>query len=1011
MKCLTVLALCVSVPAYAQVPILVSRTPSGQPGNGISQSSVVSSTGRYVGFTSTSSNLVPGDDTNVDLFRFDRDTNEVLRAQLPRTPRTATALFTGGISADGRFSVFSSTDGTLVPGDTNGVGDVFVYDWSSGATTLVSRTAAGLPADGESAAPTMSADGNRVAFSTRATNLSPLNNGLAEDVFLWERATGTLSLVTRGVSGAPANGFSVYGQINPSGTLIAFSSAATNLTASADTNGVRDIYVYEVATGHIMRASIAVTGAEPNGECINGVPSDGGLVLFHCAASNLVPGDTNGVDDVFVAHLVSGEIARVSIATSGVQATASSSFFPLSISSGGRRVAFAAGDPMLDPVGNDTGTFLRQRDVALTTLVAPVAASMSADGRAFTYSWNGTAASLQVLLKPLDLAPDLAGSDEDGDGLPTGWETSFGLNPTVAAGGHGSGDDPDGDGLTNAQEFAAQSHPRGLHTRYLAEGASSDFFTTRIALANVGSAPASVLLRFLKGDGSLATATVTVPPQGRRTVLSSAIAALSGTGFATVVESDQPVVVDRTMYWSSAQYGSHTETAVTQPRLRWYLAEGATHSGFDLFYLLQNAGAQDAEVRVTYLRPAGLAPLIKTYRVAARSRFNIWVNIEQFDGLGQALASTDLSAVIDVVNDAPIIVERAMYLTRAGQQFAAGHESAAVPAPAVDWFLAEGATGQYFDLFILVANPGPVDAPVEVRYLLADGRTFTKQHIVPASSRYNIWVDEEDIGGVKALADVAVSTTIKSINAVPLIVERAMWWPGPTAATWHEAHNSPGATTTGLRWALADGAVGGPTNAETYVLIANTSAVAGEAKVTVLHEDGSAPEARTFALLPSSRSNVSVAAEFPSTVGRRFAVLVESLGTSPAALVVERAMYGDSNALAARFGAATTLSCANEPTTMSASGALFEFEVVNNGTVALDVFWKNFVGVRVKYGTVLPGETWSVGSYAGHAWLLADAAGTCVGLFRMPSGSASAMVGPPAQHWASGSNALATQLP
>ena len=119
-----------------------------------------------------------------------------------------------------------------------------------------------------------------------------------------------------------------------------------------------------------------------------------------------------------------------------------------------------------------------------------------------------------------------------------------------------------------------------------------------------------------------------------------------------------------------------------------------------------------------------------------------------------------------------------------------------------------------------------------------------------------------------------------------------MWWPGPeiTPNFWYEAHNSPGATTTGTRWALAEGEVGGPSGLETYVLIANTSPTTGSARVTLHFEDGSTVQ-RVYPLQANSRSNVSVAPDFPSAAGRRFGVMVESLGATPAEIVVERAMY------------------------------------------------------------------------------------------------------------------------
>jgi hypothetical protein len=227
-----------------------------------------------------------------------------------------------------------------------------------------------------------------------------------------------------------------------------------------------------------------------------------------------------------------------------------------------------------------------------------------------------------------------------------------------------------------------------------------------------------------------------------------------------------------------------------------------------------------------------------------------------------------------------------MYSSAPTRPFVAGHESAAVAEPALSWFLAEGATGSYFDTFVLVANPSDERADVEARYLLPDGTVITRAYQVAANSRLTIWVDLED----PRLESAAVSTAIASTNGVPVIVERAMWWPGPTADTWSEAHNAAGTTVTGTAWALAEGEQGGPARAETYLLVANTSGVAGEARVTLLFEDGTSAR-RTFTLPPNSRTNVAVSAEFPEASDTRFGAIVESLGASPAQLVVERAMY------------------------------------------------------------------------------------------------------------------------
>lgn len=483
--------------------------------------------------------------------------------------------------------------------------------------------------------------------------------------------------------------------------------------------------------------------------------------------------------------------------------------------------------------------------------------------------------------------------DTDQDGLPDDWETAFGLDPTSSTGDNGRSGDLDGDGLTNVQQLAVGTHPRGFFTRYLAEGATSSFFDTRLALLNPGSTGATATLSYRRVGAATVAVRVPLPAATRVTVDPNRRFGAATTEFSTKLESDQPFVVDRTMSWGTDAYGAHAETAVAAPSPIWYLAEGATHSGFNLFYLLLNPNAAEAQVRVRYLRPSGVS-LEKIYTLPADSRTNIWVDVEEFGGQ-RLLASTDVSAVFEVLNDQPIIVERAMYLDLPGEMFGAGHESAGVTAPATQWFLAEGATGPFFDLFVLIANPGASDALIEATYLLPDGSTITKPYTVAANSRFNIWVDYEDA----RLANTALSTTIRAINSVPVVVERAMWWPGNN---WYEAHNSPGSTVTGTKWALAEGEVGGARGVDTYILLANTSPTTGTVNVTVLLENGTSAE-RTFPVPANSRFNVDVRTEFPSTVDKRFGAIVESVGLAPAQIVVERAMYWD--ALGQRWAAGT----------------------------------------------------------------------------------------------------------
>jgi hypothetical protein len=347
------------------------------------------------------------------------------------------------------------------------------------------------------------------------------------------------------------------------------------------------------------------------------------------------------------------------------------------------------------------------------------------------------------------------------------------------------------------------------------------------------------------------------------------------------------------MSWDPSGYGTHIETGVVAPSTTWYLAEGSTSGPFALFYLLQNPQSTPVSATVRYLRPGGLAPIERVYTLLPNSRRTIVV-----DGEGDALASTDLSAVITA--DAPIVAERAMYLNQAGQAFAAGHESAGVTAPALDWFLAEGATGAFFDLFVLLANPNATAATVDVEYLRPTGGSLTKTYTVPANARATIYVDDEQIpggSGDRPLADAVVSMSVRSTNGQPIVVERTMWWPGPAVAPnfWYEAHNSPGSTTTATRWVVAGGEAQNGVHAETYVLLANPGETEGRARLTVLTDNDGRITGPLVTLPAKSRTTVPFGGPSAYGLSGPFSILVESLGATPVPIVVEHATYSSPN--------------------------------------------------------------------------------------------------------------------
>jgi hypothetical protein len=455
----------------------------------------------------------------------------------------------------------------------------------------------------------------------------------------------------------------------------------------------------------------------------------------------------------------------------------------------------------------------------------------------------------------------------------------YGLDPTKNTGADGAAGDPDNDGVANIDEYHNGTHPRGFLKRYFAEGTCNQFFDTRFALGNPNDSAAHVLLTFSDLNGQTSTKAMVLAPRSRATFNARDLQPLVGASFSTVVESDVVVVADRLMTWDPSGYGSSAETAVTTPATLWYFAEGATHGAFDLYYLLQNANTVPAHVSIRYLLPAGQEPIVLHYTVGAHSRFNIKVDDEP------GLHATDVSA--QITSDVPIIAERAMYFSTPQQAYAGGHASAGVNAPATQWFLAEGATG-WFAMYILIGNPSDQAAQVHARYLLIDGTTIEKDYTVAPNSRFNIDVPYQD----PRLKSATMSTLITSTNNVPVIVERSMYWPNDGTG-WVEGHNAVGLTVTGTKWMLGEGEQGGPSNASTFILVANTSSFGGDMKVTLLFEDGTPEVSRVFTMVPSSRFTVPLDGALAVAQGKRFSTIVESLGPNPMQIVVERAMYSD----------------------------------------------------------------------------------------------------------------------
>jgi hypothetical protein len=434
-------------------------------------------------------------------------------------------------------------------------------------------------------------------------------------------------------------------------------------------------------------------------------------------------------------------------------------------------------------------------------------------------------------------------------------------------------------GLTDTRHFSVWRETAEDRTYVFAEGATGPFFTTDLLFANPHATDLGVIIDFLREDGTVISHPLNLPAQRRTTLTVNTVPGLEATAAATVVRApgSYPIVVERTMRWDESGYGASTEKAASELSRTWYFAEGSQGVFFSTFLLLVNPQATPNDVTVRFLRE-GAGPITKTYPMLPRQRLTI-------DAGGEA-ELVDTSFGIEVSFTDPGMAERAMYFGRRAL-WDGGHESAGAPAPATGWLLAEGATGAFFETFVLVANPSSDAADVTMTYLPEGGTSVTRTHRVPANGRLTVNIEQEDA----SLANLgAVGTRLTS--TVPVVVERSQYWPW-SPAEWYEAHNSFGETAAATHWGLAEGRVGGgAAGYRTYILLTNPDPGAtAHVTMTFLRQDGT-PVIKAFSVPPASRLTIDVgSAQVPEIIDGAFGADI----LSDVPIAVERAMYSNAN--------------------------------------------------------------------------------------------------------------------
>ncbi len=296
--------------AEAPQNIRISTGHDGSEADGPSNAPAVSDDGRWFAYSSNATNIVPGDTNGkLDLFLYDREsgTNELVTRGLGGAPADE-HVASHRISRDGRFVTFHSEASNLVPDDTDGVDNVFVWDRD---TKEITR----LPGAG-SLWPDISADGRYVTYSTTAA-LAPEDRDKTIDIYVYDRAQQQAVLITRTLSGDAGGGFD--STISDDGRYVAFMSDSWELT-SEPVGTSRNVFLRDLTAGTTTLISTPPDGASNGGSHDPAISGDGRFVAFASSSSTLVPGDANDDTDIFLWERDTREITLVSATPDGTAA-------------------------------------------------------------------------------------------------------------------------------------------------------------------------------------------------------------------------------------------------------------------------------------------------------------------------------------------------------------------------------------------------------------------------------------------------------------------------------------------------------------------------------------------------------------------------------------------------------------------------------------------------------------------------------------------------------------------
>ena len=377
-------------------------------------------------------------------------------------------------------------------------------------------------------------------------------------------------------------------------------------------------------------------------------------------------------------------------------------------------------------------------------------------------------------------------------------------------------------------------------TWYLAEGATHPGFEEWICIQNPGDSDANVMITYMFPQGGTQDQAVTVGAHSRYTVdVNSAVGPYKDV--SARVDSTQPVVVERPMYFNyqNKWTGGSISAGVPDLSKTWYLAEGATHPGFEEWLSLMNPGGDPTNVDITYMFPGGVTQK-QSVALPPTSRETILVN----NVVGP---NKDVSVKLEANN--PIIAERPMYFLY-HNAWSGGDTQFGATSPATSWFLSEGTTRNNkddgsFEEWISIQNPGELDASVDLTYMFPGGATQPGSINVPAHSRQTIFVN----GVVGPDKDVSVQLT----SDQPIVVERPMYF--NYRNKYDGGDVELGCQGGGKTWYFAEGTT--REGFEEWLTLQNPGDSEAPVTITFMFSDGTTQK-KGVTLPPKSRTTVDV---------------------------------------------------------------------------------------------------------------------------------------------------------